>query len=146
MRTKTFITIVAAALMVCSGTTVWGQSGVTSKRVGKGGVNIPRQITAYRVEIAPGGETGRHKHPVPTFVYVLEGILTVYTEVSAEHQAEVGYKSGTQYYSAGQSYVVPGGYWHNHYNRESRPLKYLVVYFGEKGKPNIIRPEQAAAR
>ena len=29
------------------------------------------------IEIQPGKESGRHMHPVPTYVHVLEGTLTV---------------------------------------------------------------------
>lgn len=38
------------------------------------------EITALLVEIGPGGESGRHMHPNPTFVYVLEGTLDVEME------------------------------------------------------------------
>ena len=31
------------------------------------------EVTALRVDVGPGGETGRHMHPYPTFVYVLDG-------------------------------------------------------------------------
>ncbi len=31
------------------------------------------EVTALLLEIGPGGETGRHMHPNPTFVYILEG-------------------------------------------------------------------------
>jgi len=35
------------------------------------------EITALLVEIAPGGETGWHHHPVPSFGMLLEGTLEV---------------------------------------------------------------------
>lgn len=35
------------------------------------------EITALLVEIAPGGETGWHHHPVPSFAMLLEGTLEV---------------------------------------------------------------------
>jgi len=35
------------------------------------------QITGLMVEIPPGGETGWHSHPVPSFGYILEGTLDV---------------------------------------------------------------------
>lgn len=42
------------------------------------------QVTMLHVEIAPGGQTGRHMHPVPVAVYVLEGSITVATEGKGE--------------------------------------------------------------
>jgi quercetin dioxygenase-like cupin family protein len=35
------------------------------------------ELTALLVEIAPGGRTGWHLHPVPSFAYVLQGTLEV---------------------------------------------------------------------
>src|SRR4051794_36020930 len=37
----------------------------------------PAQVTAVKVEIPPGSETGWHTHPFPCFAYVLEGGLDV---------------------------------------------------------------------
>ena len=38
------------------------------------------QITMLLLEIAPGGQTGRHMHPVPSANYVLEGEVTIELE------------------------------------------------------------------
>src|SRR5271169_883838 len=35
-----------------------------------------KRATVYRAEVAPGGSSGKHRHPVDTFVYVLDGTLT----------------------------------------------------------------------
>ena len=35
------------------------------------------EVTGLLVEIAPGGETGWHLHPVPSFGYLLEGELEI---------------------------------------------------------------------
>ena len=35
------------------------------------------QFTAVIAEVAPGGQVGRHMHPVPLFVYMLEGTLSI---------------------------------------------------------------------
>lgn len=37
----------------------------------------PAELTALLVEIAPGGSTGWHAHPVPSFGYLIEGILEI---------------------------------------------------------------------
>src|SRR5688572_29501676 len=35
------------------------------------------QVTALKVELAPGKQTGWHTHPYPTYGYILSGELTV---------------------------------------------------------------------
>src|SRR3970040_2281271 len=35
------------------------------------------ELTALLVEIAPGGSTGWHQHPVPSFGFLLEGTLEI---------------------------------------------------------------------
>ena len=87
------------------------------------------QVTASILEIAPGGETGRHMHPNPTFVYVLEGTLTVDIE-----------GHGQKVYTQGQSYLEAINHWHNGLNRGTSPVKVLVVFAGEEGKANLVRP------
>ena len=87
------------------------------------------QIAALLVEIAPGGETGRHQHPVPTFVYVLEGTVTI----AHEGHPQVVYTSG-------QAFLESVNTWHNGRNLGTTPLKLLVVFSGEEGKPNLVRP------
>ena len=46
-------------------------------------VSIPVVLTGQTVEIEPGGQTGRQRHTVPTFIYVLEGTLV-------SHQGKYG--------------------------------------------------------
>lgn len=87
------------------------------------------QFTANLVEIAPGGQVGRHMHPVPVLVYIMEGELTV----EADGQPARTYK-------AGQAAVEVVNTWHNGLNRGSVPVKLLVVYAGEEGKPTTVRP------
>lgn len=87
------------------------------------------QFTARLVEIAPGGQVGRHMHPVPVLVYVMEGELTV----QADGQPARTYK-------AGQAAVEVVNTWHNGLNRGPVPLKFLVIYTGEEGKPTTITP------
>lgn len=87
------------------------------------------QFTASLVEIAPGGQVGRHMHPVPVMVYILEGELTVETD---------GQQART--YKAGQAAIEVVNTWHNGLNRSSVPLKFLAIFAGEEGKPVTIRP------
>jgi len=87
------------------------------------------ELTAVRLEIGPGGETGRHMHPYPTLVYVLEGAI------------EVVMDSGmVRSYRAGDSFLMVVNTWTNARNKGSVPAKVLVVYVGVHGQPNLVRP------
>ena len=99
-------------------------------------VDVPVMFTGATVEIAPGGQTGRQTFRVPTYVYVLEGVLT--TEYEA---GPVGIK-GAQYHAAGQSFMDNGGWWHNHANRTDQPVKYLMVHQSYPGLSSVVqKPE-----
>jgi quercetin dioxygenase-like cupin family protein len=89
------------------------------------------EITALLVEIAPGGQTGRHLHPVPEFAYVLDGTVTVAID-----------GQGEKVYSAGQGFIEAMNIWHNGMNRGTKPVKILAVFVGAQGKPNVVRPPQ----
>jgi quercetin dioxygenase-like cupin family protein len=106
----------------------------TSKTVIGQAFQYPQQspeITALLVEIAPGGQTGRHLHPVPGFAYVLDGTVTVAID-----------GHGEKVYTAGQSFIEATNTWHNGMNRGTRPVKILAVFVGARGKPNVVRPPQ----
>lgn len=106
---------------------------VTSLGGFKDTVSAPIFVTGSTIEIAPGGQTGREQFRVPTYVYVIEGILT--TEYEA---GPVGIK-GAQYHAAGQSFMDRGGWWHNHLNSTDKPMKYLILHLGYPGEPNPVQ-------
>ena len=87
------------------------------------------QFTAVLLEVAPGGQSGRHMHPLPVLVYVLEGQFTIEVE---------GQPPRT--YSPGQAFAESVNMWHNGVNRGAVPVKALVVFTSEEGKPTTIRP------
>ena len=87
------------------------------------------EVTALVLEIGPGGETGRHMHPNPTFVYILEGAIDVEMDGAMAHT-----------YKAGDSFLEVLNTWHNGKNTGMSPAKILVVFSGVKGKPNLVRP------
>ena len=100
-------------------------------------VNEPLFVTGATVELGPGGQTGRQQFRVPTYIYIIEGILT--TEYEA---GPVGIK-GAQYHGDGQSFMDNGGWWHNHANRSAKPVKYLMLHVGYPGRPDPIqKPEK----
>ncbi len=96
-------------------------------------VNEPLFVTGSTVELAPGGQTGRQQFRVPTFVYVIEGVLT-----TDYQDGPVGIK-GSQYHAAGQSFMDNGGWWHNHANRSNAPVKYLILHLGYPGRPDPVQ-------
>lgn len=87
------------------------------------------EVTSVLVEIQPGGESGRHKHPAPPQIYVLEGTVTI--------EFDDGQRKS---FSSGQAFVEVANTWHNAKNLGKQPVKMLVVFFGEKGQENLIRP------
>lgn len=129
----------AAAVLVLAGG-VWAQAVgfkpapvlQTSTTVAGQPIEYPlfrNQVTAFLVEIAPGGQSGRHMHPAPMFLYVTEGELTY--EVDGQPP---------KLYKPGQAFVEGVRVWHNAINRGSGPLKFLAVLHGEEGVPTTIRP------
>jgi quercetin dioxygenase-like cupin family protein len=89
----------------------------------------PNQISAFLVELAPGGEHSRHRHPFPIFAYVLEGTLTLDIEGVGEMQ-----------FPAGTAHLEPVNTWHRDINKGAAPVKWVVVFLGQAGKPFTERP------
>jgi quercetin dioxygenase-like cupin family protein len=85
------------------------------------------EIISVIGELEPGGQTARHQHPVPVYVYVLEGTLTVQVQGMAARE-----------YKPGQAFLEDINHWHQAFNKGSTPTKILVVFVGEEGKPTTI--------
>jgi len=102
---------------------------MTSLGAFRGTANIPVVVTGQVVEIEPGGQTGRERFMVPSYVYVLEGTLTTDSE-----GGPVGV-AGAQYHAAGQSYMDAVGVWHVHKNGGTAPVKYLLLFINTPGGP-----------
>jgi quercetin dioxygenase-like cupin family protein len=102
---------------------------VTSLGGFRGAASVPIVLTGQIVEIEPGGQTGRQRFLVPSYIYVLEGTLTTNSE-----GGPVGV-AGVQYHAAGQSYMDAPGVWHNHTNGGTTPVKYLLLLIGTPGGP-----------
>ena len=96
-------------------------------------VNTPLFITGATVALEPGGQTGRQQFRVPTYIYVIEGVLVTNYEAGP-----VG-TQGVQYHAAGQSFMDNGGWWHNHMNNSQNPVRYLMVHLGYPGRPDPIQ-------
>ena len=83
------------------------------------------KVTAVIVTIPPGGATGWHKHQVPLFGYMLDGVLTV----------DYGDK-GTRVYRPGDSLMEAMNWPHDGANKGDVPVRILAVYLGAEGVPN----------
>ncbi len=120
----------AAAQVEFSATPIL-QSGAT---VAGASITYPKtdsaELTAMRLDIGPGGETGRHMHPYPTLVYVLEGAIEVEMDGGM-----------AQRYKAGDSFLMVVNTWTNAKNTGTVPAQVLVVFVGVRGKPNLVRPQ-----
>lgn len=91
------------------------------------------EVTALVVEIPPGGETGWHLHQVPVYAYVLSGTIAVTM------------KDGTSYsFREGEAIFEVLNTPHNGRNTGKEPVKLVVFYTGEQGKPNVTRVERPA--
>jgi quercetin dioxygenase-like cupin family protein len=138
MSTKSLVLAVVIVVVLLT-PPVWGQVGFRATMVIQGTrtvaaqeIQFPlfrNQFTALILEIAPGGQVGRHLHPVPMLAYVLEGSVTV----EMEGQTPMTFRQGQAYLEAVNS-------WHNAVNPGSTTTKLLVVFAGEEGKPVLVRP------
>jgi hypothetical protein len=100
-------------------------------------VTTPLFLTGSTVELEPGGQTGKEQFRVPTFIYVLDGVLTTDYEAGP-----VGIQ-GAQYHAAGQSFMDNGGWWHNLMNKSTKPVKYLMLHVGYPGRPDPVQKPEA---
>jgi quercetin dioxygenase-like cupin family protein len=87
------------------------------------------QLVAVLAEVAPGGQVGRHLHPNPLFVYILEGTLTIEMEGHGAHA-----------FRAGEGLAEVVNTWHNGRNLGDAPVKFLIVFAAQEGTPTIVRP------
>ena len=99
----------------------------TIKRTDLLKVDLPEikgsQMNLWVADIAPGGETGRHTHPTPRFVYVLEGAVTL----------EMDGKP-SQTFKAGQAFVELPNMVHNFKNASTtEPAKGLGFQYAAEG-------------
>ena len=86
----------------------------------------PEIVTATGI-LEPGGRTARHQHPVPVYVYVLEGTLTIEPEGGQPRE-----------YSAGQAFIEDVNHWHQAFNKGETPTKILNVGVSEEGQPITV--------
>lgn len=86
------------------------------------------EVTALVVEIAPGAETGWHKHSIPVYAYMLSGVL----EVQVEGGKPLIYKTG-------DAIIEVVNTFHTGKNNGTVPVQLAVFYTGIAGQPNVIK-------
>jgi quercetin dioxygenase-like cupin family protein len=89
------------------------------------------EIVSVIGTLQPGGRTARHQHPVPVYVYVLDGELQVQTDGKEP-----------RIYKTGEAFLESVNTWHQAFNKGSVPARILVVFVGEEGKPSTINATQ----
>ena len=83
------------------------------------------EMHVWVADVAPGAATGRHSHPTPRFVYVIEGSVVL----------ELDGKS-PQTFKAGQAFVEMPNEAHNFKNASTTgPAKALGFQYARKGQP-----------
>ena len=138
--------VLAAIWLVAGVATVRGQdstlpAGFKTQSLLKSGQTRDNQPIAYPKTdkpeiisvigiIEPGGRTPLHEHPVPTYVYVLDGEVELQSHGGKPHV-----------YKAGEAYIEALNHQHQLFNKGNVPAKVLVVFVGEEGKPTTITPK-----
>jgi quercetin dioxygenase-like cupin family protein len=132
--------LVAACLSLALGAApAMGQQGQTTKQLLEATTTVagvplkypagqPR-ITAVLSTLEPGGTTPRHQHPVPTFIYVVEGTLAIDTDGAAPREVK-----------AGDAFMEVEDTWHRNRNPSTTErVRYLLVFAGDDKTPYVIR-------
>lgn len=78
-----------------------------------------------------GGRTALHEHPVPVYVYVMEGEVEVKSEGSDPHR-----------YQTGDAFIEAQNRKHQAFNVADGPSKILVVFVGQEGTPTTVTASQ----
>jgi quercetin dioxygenase-like cupin family protein len=79
--------------------------------------------------IPPGGVTQWMTHPVPAYLYVLQGDLTVQFADGRQ-----------QTFHQGQSFLQSQTQWHRGRNDGQQQVRFLAVFLDAKGIPVILHP------
>jgi quercetin dioxygenase-like cupin family protein len=87
-------------------------------------------ISSFIVPIAAGAVTEWMTHPVPPYIYVLEGILSV--EFAADGHVRT--------FEQGKAFLQARSQWHRGRNDTDRPIRFLSVFVGAKDVPVILHP------
>jgi quercetin dioxygenase-like cupin family protein len=123
-----FFALIAAIAFAATGGWLANAQQQTIKRTDLLKVDLPdikgSQMNVWIADFAPGADTGRHIHPTPRFVYVLEGTLTMEMEGKP-----------AQAFKAGQSFVEMPNMVHAIKNTSTtEPAKSLAFQYAAEGQ------------
>ncbi|MEX2454559.1 MAG: cupin domain-containing protein [Rhodospirillaceae bacterium] len=83
------------------------------------------RVSSYILTMVPGQETGWHRHDVPLYAHILQGILTV------------DYGDGVvKSYRTGDTFMESMDRYHNGRVEGAADAKLLIVFMGADGVPN----------
>lgn len=85
------------------------------------------EIVSVIGTLEKGGRTALHEHPVPVYVYLLEGEIELKSEGGEPHR-----------YRAGEAFIEAQNRKHQAFNVADGPSRLLVVFVGEEGKPTTV--------
>lgn len=85
------------------------------------------RVSSYILTMVPGHATGWHRHEVPLYARVLDGVLTV----------DYGDK-GTRIYRAGDTFMEAMGIAHNGRVVGDAPARLLIVFMGSDAAENTM--------
>jgi quercetin dioxygenase-like cupin family protein len=88
------------------------------------------EISSYIMPIPPAAITQWMTHPVPGYIYVLEGTLTV----------EFAEDGSRRDFKAGEAFLQARTKWHRGRNDGRVPVRFLAVFCGAKDVPNVLHP------
>ena len=155
-RTKTFAHLcISVALATLLASSASAQTAVSQKPEATGGsesiatlpeltittageplhyLSTPEPVVSSDILTVPPGSVSRWMiHPVPAYLYVLQGDLTLeFVDGKREifHQGQALLQSQTK--------------WHRGRNEGQVPLRFLAVFLGSKGTPVILHPPVGA--
>jgi len=126
MPHRTVLVALGLAVPLVLGTqTPRAQDGIKRTDLQTHDLSIPgREVIQQMVELQPGAVVPRHTHPGEEVSVMLDGELLL----------EIAGKASTTL-KAGQAFTVPMGAVHGVKNASRAPVKLLVTYIVEKGKP-----------
>lgn len=91
-------------------------------------------ISSGILSIAAGGISRWMIHPVPAYVYIIEGDLTVEF-----------IDGGAKTFHEGDVILQPRAVWHRGRNDGQRPLRFLAAFLGAKDIPGIVHPPASSS-
>lgn len=87
------------------------------------------EVSSLVFTFPPGAISQWMTHPALAYIYVLEGTLTVEFE-DGSHQS----------FHQGEAFLQCRSKWHRGRNDGKQTMRFLAVFFGAKGVPNVLHP------